>query len=95
VQYHPEFDFGEIAALAKFRGGGLIDDGFMADATALETFIDQCTGLHSAPARTDLRWSLGADDDVLDISRRQNEFINWLGWLISSHRLNAAIVSAK
>ena len=95
VQYHPEFDFGEIAALAKFRGGGLIDDGFMADATALETFIDQCMGLHSVPARTDLGWSLGADDDVLDISRRQNEFINWLGWLISSHRLNAAIVSAK
>lgn len=95
LQYHPEFDFGEIAALAKFRGGGLIDDGFMADTMALETFIDQCAILHGAPERTDLRWSLGADDDVLDINCRHNEFINWLDWLISSHRLNAAIVSAK
>ena len=37
----------------------------------------------------------GADDDVLDFNCRHNEFINWLGWLISSHRLKAAIVSAK
>jgi len=95
LQYHPEFDFGEIAALAKFRGGGLIDDGFMANKMALETFIDQCATLHGAPERTDLRWSLGADDDVLDINCRHNEFINWLDWLISSYRLNAAILSAK
>ena len=95
LQYHPEYDFAEIAALAKFRGGGLIDDGFMADTTALDSFIDQCANLHSEPERADLRWSLGADDDVLDVSLRQNEFIKWLGWLISSHRLKAAIVSAK
>jgi hypothetical protein len=67
----------------------------MADTVALETFIDQCATLHGAPQRTDLRWALGADDDVLDINCRHNEFINWLDWLISSHRLNAAIVSAK
>ena len=73
----------------------MIDDGFMADTTALETFINQCTALHNAPEATDLRWSLGADDDVLDVNFRHNEFISWLDWLISSHRLNAAIVSAK
>lgn len=88
VQYHPEFDFGEIAALAKFRGGGLIDDGFMADAAALATYIEKCGALHRAPERADLRWSLGADDDVLDSTCRQNEFIAWLDWLLSSRRLS-------
>jgi len=32
---------------------------------------------------------------VLDVNCRHNEFISWLDWLILSHRLNAAIVSAK
>ena len=95
LQYHPEYDFREIAALAEFRGGGLIEEGLIAHDAALQKFIDDCANLNDAPMRADLRWSLGVDEDVLDMALRHNEFINWLSWLVLSHARSASIVSAK
>ncbi len=77
-QYHPEYDFSEIAALSRFRAEGLIDDGFVADEAGLQAYIADCQALSDNPRDADLRAGLQADDAVLDQKVRQNEVSNWL-----------------
>ena len=78
LQYHPEFDYDEIAALSRFRGHGLIEEGFVEDAAGLEAYIAACQQLQKTPEDQGLRDQMGADDSVLDVASRHNELINWL-----------------
>jgi GMP synthase (glutamine-hydrolysing) len=78
VQYHPEYDFSEIAALARFRADGLIQDATFADEASLQEFIAACEAVHRTPDNADLRHQLNIDDSVLDQACRQNELRNWL-----------------
>lgn len=78
VQYHPEFNFGEIAGLARARGEGLLRDNFFESAAALQQYIEDCEALNQDRGDHDMRQRLGADEDVLDRATRHQEFINWL-----------------
>ena len=78
VQYHPEYDLHEIASLCRWRKEGLTEQGNFASVSAAEGFINKLQGLHEAPERTDLRWQLGVDDDVLNADVRHLEIRNWL-----------------
>ena len=78
LQYHPEFDYDEIAALSRFRGHGLIEEGFVEDAAGLEAYIAACQQLQKTPEDQVLGDQMGADDSVLDVASRHNELINWL-----------------
>ncbi len=78
LQYHPEYDFSEIAALAQFRGQGLIAEGFVDGQAGLDAYIQNCHQLNASPDDAPLRAQLAATDDVLVASRKHNEIINWL-----------------
>lgn len=78
VQYHPEYDLKEVAALTRFRMDGLIDEGRFADRQAAELFIADLEALHTNPERLDLSWKLGIDQDVLNPDIRTLEFRNWI-----------------
>lgn len=80
LQYHPEYDLAEIAALARFRAAGLIQEGRFKDRDALNAFSNDFIALNNND-QLDLRWKYGVDDDVIDPTRKQNEFINWLNRL--------------
>lgn len=78
VQYHPEFDLARMAGLYKAYGEDLIAQGFFADATALNSLIDDFETLHAQHQRSDLAWRYGIGKDVLDNATRMREIENWL-----------------
>lgn len=78
LQYHPEFNFGEIAGLARARGEGLLRDNFFDSAVDLQRYIDDCLALNENRGDEDLMQRLNANDEVIDSRLRHQDFINWL-----------------
>lgn len=79
IQYHPEYDLHEIAHIFLRYKTPLSGQGWFADEQAVEDFAARCVALHADPVgRRDLRWQLGADDDVLDEAIRLREIANWI-----------------
>ena len=78
LQYHPEYDPHEVAALCRIRRRELIAQGSFADDGAADEFIRRLEGLHEDPGRTDLAAALGLGADLLDPDRRTIEVRNWL-----------------
>lgn len=78
VQYHPEYDLREVAALTRFRKEGLIETGYFADNAAADSFITELETLHTDPSRRDIAWRLGIDEDVMDENIRTLEVKNWI-----------------
>lgn len=78
LQYHPEYDPHEVAALARLRQGELVAQGtFPDDETAART-IATLEALARAPERHDLARALELGRDLLDPSLRAVEVRNWL-----------------
>ena len=83
VQYHPEFDFHEIAGLAHGRRDALIAQGIFHDHDQAGQFVNEMRALDTAPLRTDLAWKYGADDDVMDPGVKTREVQNWLDYFFN------------
>ncbi len=78
VQYHPEFDLRHVARLVVNGTPAMLEQGFFADAAAARAYAATLETLHADPARRDLAWRLGIDDDVLDAGYRRLEIRNWV-----------------
>ncbi len=78
VQYHPEYDCGEVAALTIVRTADLIEQGTFKDKAAAEGYVDDMRSLNLDNSRRDIAWKLGLDGDVLDMNIRYIEVKNWL-----------------
>ncbi len=78
LQYHPEYDPHEVAALGRIRKRELIDQGTFADDEAADTYVARLEALHADPTRCDLAAELGIDADLLDAEKRTIEVRNWL-----------------
>jgi GMP synthase (glutamine-hydrolysing) len=78
VQYHPEYDFREIAAIMRRYGPRMVEGGFVSDAADLATVIADFEALHDNPAEPRLVWRYGVDATTLDRSVRVREIANWL-----------------
>jgi GMP synthase (glutamine-hydrolysing) len=78
VQYHPEYDFRDIATTVQRYGARLITEGFFRDLPALEHYAADLEALHAEPTRSDVAWRLGLGRDILDASARRTEIANWL-----------------
>jgi len=79
LQYHPEYDLSEIAALCRLRRDELVDQGTFDDADAVDRYVGRLDALHGDPARGDLVRELALGDDVLDEAVRTREVRNWIG----------------
>ncbi|MBI1238617.1 MAG: type 1 glutamine amidotransferase [Alphaproteobacteria bacterium] len=86
LQFHPEYDLHEVASLARCRRAALIREGLLADEAAADAYIEALETLHRAPDRSDLRFVLGLDDDVIDPARRRIEVANWLTYQVEARR---------
>ena len=82
LQYHPEYDTGELASLIRCREERLIRMGFFSDAESLNEYADKLDLLREDPQRKDTAWELGIDTDILDPSIRQLEVRNWIEALV-------------
>jgi len=78
VQYHPEFDFGAVAAIIALRAQRHLDEGLARTPEEVDATVSDFRDLAQDPARKDLAWKYGLHDDVLDPQRRGAEFGNWL-----------------
>ena len=77
-QYHPEYDLHELARLCFCRKQKLVDKGFFTHLDDAQSFVDRLEALHQDPARKDIAWLLGLDDDVMNPDIRQAEVRNWV-----------------
>lgn len=78
VQYHPEYDTREMAALIRCREQILINMGFFNDSQSVHDYIRKLELLADDPERKDTAWELGIDGDILDSDQRQLEVVNWI-----------------
>ena len=78
VQYHPEYDFVDIAAVAERYGQILVDEGMFQDLPALASFAGELRALQSNPGDAPLLWKYGLGPAVREQSLRLLELRNWL-----------------
>ncbi len=86
VQYHPEYDFKQIASAILRHSDHLIASGFFTEVDALTRYADDLRALHENPARRDIAWLYGIDPEVLDPARRFNELKRWLDVQVAARR---------
>jgi GMP synthase (glutamine-hydrolysing) len=78
VQYHPEMDFAQIAAIISSRAERHIREGLARTREGVQTLVEDLRTLGIDPARKDLAWTYGVSPDILDPVLRTLEFRNWL-----------------
>jgi GMP synthase (glutamine-hydrolysing) len=78
VQYHPEYDYLDIAAVAERYGETLVKDGMFRDTAALSAFAAELRALQENPADSALLWKHGLGPAMRSDALRLLEIRNWL-----------------
>lgn len=78
VQYHPEYDYIDIAAAAERYGRTLVEEGLFHDEAALHEFALELRQLQSQPAESALLWKYGLGPSMANEAVRLLEIRNWL-----------------
>ncbi len=78
VQYHPEYDYIDIAAAAERYGQTLVTEGMFADLAALQGFAAELRTLQVNPADSSLLWKHGLGPSMRTEALRLLEIRNWL-----------------
>ena len=78
VQYHPEYDYIDIAAAAERYGRTLVDEGMFHDEEALHGFAAELRELQAHPHDAALLWRHGLGPAMRDADLRLVELRNWL-----------------
>ena len=78
VQYHPEYDYQDIAAAAERYGDTLVTEGMFADGPALADFACELRRLQTNPSDQPLLWKHGLGPAMRNESLRLLEIRNWL-----------------
>ena len=85
VQYHPEYDFVDIAAAAERYGRTLVDEGLFADEASLHEFALDLRQLQDRPADSALAWKHGLGPAMTSETVRLAELRNWLDREVVTH----------
>jgi GMP synthase (glutamine-hydrolysing) len=78
VQYHPEYDYVDIAATAERYGDVLVCEGMFRDRPALSAFAAELRSLQANPSDTTLLWKYALGPAVQTEPLRLLEIRNWL-----------------
>ena len=78
VQYHPEYDYLDIAAAAERYGETLVTEGMFRDSAALAAFAAELRALQANPADSALLWKHGLGQAMRSQALRLLEIRNWL-----------------
>jgi GMP synthase (glutamine-hydrolysing) len=78
VQYHPEFDYADVAATAERYGDILVSEGMFSDRPALAAFAAELRALQANPSDTALLWKHALGPALRSEALRLLEIRNWL-----------------
>jgi GMP synthase (glutamine-hydrolysing) len=78
VQYHPEYDYLDIAAAAERYGETLVTEGMFRDTAQLMAFAAELRALQENPSDTTLLWKHGLGPAIRTEMLRLLEIRNWL-----------------
>jgi GMP synthase (glutamine-hydrolysing) len=78
VQYHPEYDYIDIAAAAERYGQTLVTEGMFSDLAALQAFAGELRALQANPSDSTLLWKHGLGPVMRTEELRLLEIRNWL-----------------
>jgi GMP synthase (glutamine-hydrolysing) len=78
VQYHPEFNFGQVTAIMSRRRERFVTEGYVRHIEDIDRIVADLQALERDPARRDIAWMHGLDAHVTDPHLRTIEFGNWL-----------------
>jgi GMP synthase (glutamine-hydrolysing) len=78
VQYHPEYDYRDIAAATERYGEILVTEGMFRDGAALAAFAAELRALQANPADAPLLWKHGLGPAMQSEPLRLLEIRNWL-----------------
>ena len=78
VQYHPEYDYLDIAAAAERYGATLVEEGMFSDLEALSSFTADLRYLQAHPTDPPRAWKHGLGPAITDERLRTLEIRNWL-----------------
>jgi GMP synthase (glutamine-hydrolysing) len=85
VQYHPEYDYTDIAAVAERYGETLVTEGTFRDVSALRNFATELRTLQENPTDAPLLWKHGLGSAMRDEAVRLLEIRNWLDANVLAH----------
>jgi len=86
VQYHPEYDFLDIAAAAERYGETLIAEGKFADKAALAAFAAELRALQEDSSDAALLWKHALGPAMQTETLRLLEIRNWLDNKVLRHK---------
>ena len=75
VQYHPEYDFAEVAAIIERRAANLAREGLVANEAEALAYARDLRGLDERPSAA---WRLGLSEAVLTPQARALEIANFI-----------------
>jgi GMP synthase (glutamine-hydrolysing) len=78
VQYHPEYDYRDLAAATERYGETLVKEGMFKDLAGLKSFAAELHALQANPEDAPLLWKHGLGPAIADESIRRLEIRNWL-----------------
>jgi GMP synthase (glutamine-hydrolysing) len=78
VQYHPEFDYVDVAATAERYGDTLVVEGMFRDRPALDAFAAELRSLQANPSDPTLLWKHALGPALKTEALRLLEIRNWL-----------------
>lgn len=78
VQYHPEYDLLQIAAMFRRSAGRFVERGLAASEADAHAFAADLLALHTDAERRDIAWKYGISEDIVNPDRHRLEFANWL-----------------
>lgn len=82
TQYHPEYNFYEMARLIQARAEPLVKEGFFEDVGAVQTYADDMFALAAHPDDPALREKFSVGADIVDPEIREAELRNWIDFLV-------------
>jgi GMP synthase (glutamine-hydrolysing) len=87
VQYHPEYDYVDIAAAAERYGETLVTEGMFRDVAELTAFATELRVLQANPSETPLLWKHGLGAAMRIEALRLVEIRNWLDAAVRPRRM--------
>jgi len=82
VQYHPEYDYVDVAAAAARYSNTLVTDGLFQDLPAVDAFVKDLKLLQTQPQNRALLWKYGLGPAIQDETVRIRELRNWIQCLV-------------
>ena len=78
VQYHPEYSFGDIAAVMRRLKAATVEQGLFHGDADHARYVGELEALERAPGNRALAWQHGITTAISDFAVRTREIKNWI-----------------